>query len=207
MTPTARRRLSAAVLGGTIAASIATSPPPGWQAEDSLYIIDLVLDEEMSAVGFTAEVDRKRPPQTPRVTLSFTLQGSSDAETSALLRIYELSEPWNGAVDADLQPILPDDAQIVTENLVRGAIGDEPEQVWLSLHGADIDQDQDTAHLVLALEDGHVSFDGHLEVTASVRSDDAIPKDAIKLDLIIDAGPGEVSETSPEDEPTEAADQ
>lgn len=200
MTPsvsnTLRRRLSATVLTVTAAASIATSQPQ-WTATDSLYIDGLVLDEQSPAVGFTAEVQRKRPNKTPHVDLNLQLRGDTYAPESSVVRVYRLSAPWDGALDDDLQPILPEEAELIAENTVRGTIGDEAQPTFVELYGPDLARQQSTVHLVVAFEDGTPDWAGHLEVSASAWSDESIPEDAVTLDLFIDAGPGAVTEDPP----------
>jgi len=149
-----RDALTPALLALTAMASIATSQAL-FDVSASVELDPLSWEDGASAVTLSVETtgEVRRADITD---LSMTLEVENPTDASALLSLYQLPAPWDGA--------LPEDAELLGSVMVRGALDGEPGVATDTVHaGLDLPAE---LHLALLTDGAEVSGSATFAVSA-----------------------------------------
>jgi hypothetical protein len=149
-----RDALTPALLGLTALASIATSQAL-FDVSASVDLDPLTWEDGASAV--TVSVETTGEVRRADITdLSLILDVENPTDESALLSLYQLPAPWDGA--------LPDDAELLGSVMVRGALDGESGGATDTIHtGLDVPAE---LHLALLTDGAAVSGRATVAVSA-----------------------------------------
>lgn len=157
--------LMVVVLGSVV--SIATSPPQPYSWSGSGPIGAISLDSDVPGHAIDAFVtttgDLGPSALSEQPTLLVELSLENYGPTSGRVGLYRLDEPWDGTTP-------PDDASLLDDAPIGGALGDEPERAELRLGGeAEVPEE---VHLLLWIMEGELQIEGEGDLVVTLSSSD-----------------------------------
>ena len=167
------RKLSVALSFGVgIALTVATQAPTWYLSSEPVVLAFELSADSAFPIEAQVECTGLDADLCFSAYLSLRTEATNTAPSSGRIALYRLQAPWDGT--------LPDTAEEVSDDIVRGGLVDEPAEVIVSFSVHDV-LDQDV-YLVLLVAEGAPHLEGQLTVTASVGLVDA-PDDEAALSV------------------------